>query len=371
MPRFEDKSKSAAKSEDPHKVQAESGADHHDHKDDHGDHDHGHEDHGHHEDGHDHNHEGDSHDHAHDGHSEHADHSGPLTMVESKDHFLNDSHLFGHVQDAYHIELPKFMGKSFTDEHGHEHAGVQVPNLTLLPKGYGGMSKFMLLILVAAVLLTLVFGWLATKVKSGKKPRGRIWNLLEAFVCFIRDEVAVPAMGKKDAKRFLPFLLTLFFFILTLNLFGMIPFLGSATGSLAVTAGLALATFVVTVGSGIKKMGVAGFLKAQVPTMDLPPALAAVLVPAIWCIEMFGLLVKHAVLAIRLFANMLAGHLVLAIFIAFIGVVSVSAMSWGVAPLVVLASIALSMLELFVAFLQAYVFTFLASLFIGSAQHAH
>ena len=366
MPRFEDKSKSAAKSEDPHKVQAESGADHHDHShDDHVDHGHGDHDHNHTDGEHGH-HAGESHD-----HHDHAEHSGPLTMVESKDHFLNDSHLFGHVQDADYIELPKFMGYSFEDAHGHEHAGVQVPNLTMLPDGYGKMSKFMLLILVAAVLLTLVFGWLARKVKSGGKPRGRIWNLLEAFVCFIRDEVAVPAMGKKDAKRFLPFLLTLFFFILTLNLFGMIPFLGSATGSLAVTAGLALATFVVTVGSGIKKMGVAGFLKAQVPTMDLPPALAAVLVPAIWCIEMFGLLVKHAVLAIRLFANMLAGHLVLAIFIAFIGVVSVSALSWGVAPLVVVASIALSMLELFVAFLQAYVFTFLASLFIGSAQHAH
>ena len=365
MPRFEDKTKTTDKTDDHQKVHAEAAGD------DHGDHDHSHDDHsGHGHEGH--GHEG-GHDHAHgsDGHGEHADHSGPLTMVESKDHFLNDSHLFGHVQDAYHIELPKFMGYNFEDEHGHQHAGVQVPNLTLLPKGYGGMSKFMLLILVAAVLLTLVFSWLASKVKSGKKPRGRIWNLLESFVCFIRDEVAVPAMGKKDAKRFLPFLLTLFFFILTLNLFGMIPFLGSATGSLAVTAGLALATFVVTVGSGIKKMGVAGFLKAQVPTMDLPPALAAILVPAIWCIEMFGLLVKHAVLAIRLFANMLAGHLVLAIFIAFIGVVSVSALSWGVAPLVVLASVALSMLELFVAFLQAYVFTFLASLFIGSAQHAH
>ena len=369
MPRFEEKTKSTDKTQDHQPVEAEAGADdHHDH----GDHDHGHGDHNH--DGHDHahadgdHHAGDSHDHA---HSEHSDHSGPLTMVHSKDHFLNDSHLFGHVQDSHHIELPKFMGYKF-DKEGHEHVGIEVPNLTLLPyAGYGKMSKFMLLILAAAVLLILVFGWLARKVKGGGKPRGRIWNLLEAFVCFIRDEVAVPAMGAKDAKRFLPFLLTLFFFILTLNLFGMIPFLGSATGSLAVTSGLALATFVVTVGSGIKKMGVAGFLKAQVPTMDLPPALAAVLVPAIWAIEMFGLVVKHAVLAIRLFANMLAGHLVLAIFIAFIGVVSVSSLSWGVAPLVVLASIALSMLELFVAFLQAYVFTFLASLFIGSAQHAH
>lgn len=329
--------------------------------------------------GNEHDHSHGEHDHSHDDHSGHshdaphghdADH-GPPTLADAKDHFLDPNHLFGHVQDGYHIELPKFTGMTYKDEHGHEHAGVAVPNLTLLPKGYGGMSKFMLLILVAAILLILVFTWLASKVKSGKKPRGRIWNFLEVFVVFIRDEIAVPCMGKKDARRFLPFLLTLFFFVLTLNLFGMIPFLGSATGALAVTVALALATFAVTVGSGIQKMGVQGFLKAQVPSMDLPPALSAILVPAIWCIEMFGLFVKHAVLAIRLFANMLAGHLVLAIFIAFIGVTSVSALSYGVAPLAVLASIALSLLELFVAFLQAYVFTFLASLFIGSAQHAH
>ena len=366
VPRFEDKSK--VKDADKQAVPAEADTDAVLVNDQHG-HDHDHAgteiDH----DAHDHNHS-----HAEDGHEGHSHdhaHEGELTMVHSKDHFLNDSHLFGHVQDSHHIELPKFMGYKF-DKDGHEHVGIEVPNLTLLPyAGYGKMSKFMLLILAAAVLLILIFGWLAQKVKGGGKPRGRIWNLLEVFVCFIRDEIAIPAMGKKDAKRFLPFLLTLFFFILTLNLFGMIPFLGSATGSLAVTAGLALSVFVVTVGSGIKKMGVAGFLKAQVPTMDLPPWMAAFMVPAIWCIEIFGLLVKHAVLAIRLFANMLAGHLVLAIFIGFIGVVSVSSLSWGVAPLVVIASIALSMLELFVAFLQAYVFTFLASLFIGSAQHAH
>jgi F-type H+-transporting ATPase subunit a len=105
--------------------------------------------------------------------------------------------------------------------------------------------------------------------------------------------------------------------------------------------------------------------------MDLPAGLDKVLVPLMFVIEIFGYLVKHGVLAIRLFANMFAGHLVLAIFIAFIGVVSTSSLFYVVSPVAVIASIALSLLELFVAFLQAYVFTFLASLFIGSAQHAH
>ena len=96
-----------------------------------------------------------------------------------------------------------------------------------------------------------------------------------------------------------------------------------------------------------------------------------VLTGAIWCIEIFGLFVKHFVLAIRLFANMFAGHLVLAVFVAFIGVTWASALVFGVAPSVILASVALALLELFVAFLQAYVFVFLAALFIGTALHPH
>jgi F-type H+-transporting ATPase subunit a len=164
----------------------------------------------------------------------------------------------------------------------------------------------------------------------------------------------------------------MFFFILTLNLFGMIPMLGSATGAIQVTIAFALLTFLVVVGSGMKKMGVVGFLKAQVPHMDLPAILAVFLLPMIFVIEIFGLLVKHFVLAVRLFANMFAGHLVLAVFIGFVGVVWTSgALFYTIGPVSFLAALGLSLLELFVAFLQAYLFTFLSALFIGSAQHAH
>ncbi|QEG24399.1 F0F1 ATP synthase subunit A [Mariniblastus fucicola] len=296
---------------------------------------------------------------------------GEYTLQDGQDVFLDPAHLFHHVQDSYAYELPEFIGKH-TDEEGHITSEVAVPNLTLLPKGYGKMSKFMLNELVVALICAGLFIWLAGKLRSGDRPKGRIWNLLETFVVFIRDEVAKPTIGEHDYRRFLPFLLTLFFFILGCNLLGMIPFVGSATGSLAVTAALALATLVVTAGSGMQKMGVVGFLKAQVPHMDLPAGLDKLLVPLMFVIEIFGFLVKHGVLAIRLFANMFAGHLVLAIFLAFIGVVSGSTLLFSVvSPIAVLAAIALSLLELFVAFLQAYVFTFLASLFIGSAQHAH
>ena len=270
---------------------------------------------------------------------------------------------------ATYFEVPQFLG-------GKWYIPNFVENGLLLTGGgtpiiRGQITKFMVLELLGAVLLLIGFSWLTRRAVTGERPTGRLWNLLESFVVFIRDEVAKPAIGSHDAHRFLPFLLTLFFFILVLNLFGMIPFLGSATGAISVTAAFALITFLVVIGSGMKKMGVVGFLKAQVPHMDLPFALAIFLIPGIWLIEIFGLFIKHFVLAVRLFANMFAGHLVLAAFIGLIGAVSATYLVWGVAPVVVVASIALSILELFVAFLQAYVFTFLAALFIGSAQHAH
>jgi F-type H+-transporting ATPase subunit a len=302
---------------------------------------------------------------------EHAASTGS-SLAERMKYYFDTNHLFEHVQDAPFFEVPRFLGGA--DGHWELPRYSEKPVLTLwekYPLFTGQITKFMVLEIVGAVLLVLIFCWLAKKIATGTRPAGRLWNFLEGFVVFIRDEIVRPAIGKHDADRFLPFLLTLFFFILVLNLFGMIPFLGSATGALAVTAVFAVITFLVVVGSGMKKMGVVGFLKAQVPHMDLPPWMAVVLLPGIWLIEMFGLLVKHFVLCVRLFANMFAGHLVLAVFTGFIGVVWGSYLVWGVAPAVFLASIALSLLELFVAFLQAYVFTFLAALFIGSAQHAH
>jgi F-type H+-transporting ATPase subunit a len=147
--------------------------------------------------------------------------------------------------------------------------------------------------------------------------------------------------------------------------------MGSPTASLSVTASLALVTFLVVIGSGMRKMGPVGFWKAQVPHMDVPGPLKIVLVPMIFAIEVFGLLVKHGVLAVRLLANMMGGHVVLSVILAFIAASAQSLWWWGVMPASVLGATALSMLELFVAFLQAYIFTFLSALFIGMAVHPH
>lgn len=291
---------------------------------------------------------------------------------------LDPSHLFGHVQDAVHFEVyhpvdsfdEKQEGKIYlpqpwitdTKLASVQFEGVK-PNFVL--------TKFMVLEVLVALVVTLVFTRLAWRMRSGGPPKGRMWNLLESMLVFIRDEVARPAIGHHDGDRFLPFLWTMFFFILGCNLIGLLPWSGSPTGALATTAALALCTFLTVLGSGIVKMGPFGFLKNLVPHMDLPIFLAIFLWPMIFVLELGGLLIKHGVLAIRLLANMMAGHLVLAVLVGFVVMTAGQVAFWGVMPASVLGATALSLLELFVAFLQAYIFTFLSALFIGMAVHPH
>ena len=131
----------------------------------------------------------------------------------------------------------------------------------------------MVIELVAAILMCVFFIGLAKAIRGGALPRGRFRNMLEAMLLYFRDNVARPCIGGHDADRFVPFLWTIFFFVLALNLFGMIPWMGSPTGSLAVTSALALITFLIVIGAGMQKLGPVGFWKAQVPHMDLSPGL--------------------------------------------------------------------------------------------------
>ncbi len=235
------------------------------------------------------------------------------------------------------------------------------------------VSKFMIIEVVVALLLWAAFSWLGRQVGDGGRPRGRLWNLLESFVVFIRDDVARPAIGKHDADRFVPLLLTLFFFVLGCNLFGMLPWAGAPTGAFGATLGLALVTFGTVIVFGMLKFGPLGFFLNLVPSMDLPLALAIILKPMILAIELLGLFIKHGVLAVRLLANMVAGHVVLlGIMTLAFSVQGAASDSWFIAaPISVVGSTLFSCLELFVAFLQAYIFTFLSALFIGAAIHHH
>jgi F-type H+-transporting ATPase subunit a len=294
----------------------------------------------------------------HDQHAEHADHHGahPVNPLDPKQ-------LFKHVEDSKEFHLPQFM----TSKESHGHVAIPQP---LKPFGFE-ITKFMVIELVAAILIAVFFVGLAKALKGGAIPRGRFRNLLEAFLLYFRDHVARPCIGGHDADKFVPFLWTLFFFVLACNLFGMIPWMGSPTGSLAVTATLALITFVTVMGAAMAKLGVGKAITSLVPHMDLPVHIKIPMLILMFPIEIAGLLIKHGVLAIRLLANMMAGHVVLAVILAFIAASAQSLWWWGVMPASVLGATALSMLELFVAFLQAYIFTFLSALFIGMAVHPH
>jgi len=162
-------------------------------------------------------HEADGHAHEGDGHSHDAAHGKP-TPEQADAFFMDMGHLFHHVQDSYEFEVPQFMVDT-TDEE-LEAATIAIPDV--LP-GPARFSKFMLNELIVALILCGLFIWLGKKMVTGDRPKGRLWNLLETFIVFIRDDIAIPTIGEKDYRRFLPYLLTLFFFVLGLNLLGMVP----------------------------------------------------------------------------------------------------------------------------------------------------
>jgi F-type H+-transporting ATPase subunit a len=234
------------------------------------------------------------------------------------------------------------------------------------------LTKYMILEVIACVLIALIYIPLAQRLRDGRPPKGWFANTFEVLLTFVRNEIAKPNIGP-DADRFVPFLWTLFLFILFNNLLGMLPFAASPTASIFATGALALIVFFAIHGCAIAKMGFGPYMASMWPHIDVPFPLGYVIKPFIFFIEWFGVLVRNIVLAIRLFANMFAGHMVLATILIFIysaGVAGVSPALWGTVTVSsVLGILALSLLEIFVAFLQAYIFTFLASLFMGMAMH--
>lgn len=279
--------------------------------------------------------------------------------------------------EAYFEETPAWPAEKIHQYNDSLHGKILIPqpfaklqNNYQVESGFA-ISKFMILLLVVALGMIWAFKTLAKKVENGRPAKGKLWNMFEAFLLFIRDEIARPAIGLHDADRFVPLLWTIFLFVLGCNLLGMIPWVGAPTGSFSVTIGLALVTFATVVIAGSLRFGIVGFWKNQVPSMDLPLPLAIVIKPMLFAIEVVGLLIKHLVLGIRLVANMVAGHLVL-LAIMGLAVAAAGSVNWPItAGIAVVGSAIFSCLELFVAFLQAYVFTFLSALFIGAAVHHH
>lgn len=256
--------------------------------------------------------------------------------------------LIHHITNSNQIELP-YIGiidlPVFPDIH------VLGMTVNLSP------TKHVVMMWLAALALMFVFLIL---IRPKVIPRG-LYNLFEVVIVFIREGVVRPNFGAAT-DRFVGYFLTLFFFILFMNLVGLIPYATPSTGNIAVTAILAIFTFVVTQIVAIRSHGITGFIRHL--TGGTPWFLWPIMVP----IEIIGLFTKPFALSIRLFANMTAGHVVI---LSLLGLIIVLNTYW-VAPVSVIFALSMFVLELFVAFLQAYVFTLLSALFIGmSLPHSH
>ena len=219
-----------------------------------------------------------------------------------------------------------------------------------------GISKAVLMLLLSSAILLVLTGVFLRRPRGGREVPAGVTNALEMLVLFVRDEIAIGNMGEKWGRRFTPFLLTLFFFILTCNLLGLVPGGFTATSNLNVTGALAMVSFLTFVITGVLALGPVGYFKHMVPEgTPLPIA------PVVILLEIISMLVRPVALMIRLGANMTAGHIVILIILGFIFLFQSVALSAVSVPL----AAAIMLLELIVAFIQAYVFTLLTALYVG------
>lgn len=246
------------------------------------------------------------------------------------------------VEDSNYIDL------TFTK--------IDLPVIELL--GYDlSITKQVVMMWVASLLLMIIF---IPAARNRSKIPSRFRLFVESLLIFIRDEIAVTQMGKKGII-FTPYLATLFLFILFCNLLGLVPFGASPTSAISMTASLAIIAFLMIHISGVRFQGPIPYFKSIVP--EVPK----LLYPLMLLIEVFGHLARPLTLTIRLFANMLAGKIVVLAIFSFVFLFQ----SYVIGGVVVVSSVFLYCLKIFVAFVQAYVFTFLTAVFIGGALEAH
>ena len=273
----------------------------------------------------------------------------------------NQIDIVHHIGNAHEVELP-FVGVLALPRWEPIHIGGLVVDLS--------PTKHLVFMVLAAVLVAVVFILAARGIAAAQakgRPAKGFAGVMEATALYIRQEVILPNVGH-HGEGFVPYLLTLFFFILTMNLLGLLPWGATATGNIAVTAALALVAFVVIEVAGMRALGPKGYLST---IFYLPPGLPTAMKPIMLIImtpvEIIGKLSKPFALAVRLFANMTSGHVLV---LAMIGITFIfKSYTVGVAA----ASLAtgVMLLELFVAFLQAFVFTLLTAVFIGLMRAEH
>jgi F-type H+-transporting ATPase subunit a len=274
--------------------------------------------------------------------------------------------IMGHLANAHYVEVPCFSRRLACE--------VELPHWR--PIEIGGLhidlspTKHAVYLVLAAIIVGLTFTLSARAIakahREGRPPRG-FAGAMEATTLYIRQEVILPNVGH-HGEGYVPYLLTVFFFILVCNLLGLVPWGATATGNIAVTGALALLAFLVIEISGMRTLGFKGYMGT---IFFLPPGLPTVMKPLILLImtpiELIGKLAKPFALAVRLFANMTAGH---ALVLALIGL-TFTFHSYVVGGASSVMATFIMLLEIFVAFLQAYVFTLLTAVFIGLMREAH
>lgn len=337
--------------------------------------------------------------------------------------FLTSAHTYDNVGNVPWYQLKAMHLENPTLDQLNEAAEGKV----FIPQPFAGanpdsgflITKFMVLQTVVVLLCFLIFRGLANRIRSGQPAKGAFWNFWEALALFIRDEVVRPTIGdhaeghhedhhgnvkieghgrhavashvhghenvmddhsngkapilSHPADKYLPFIWSCFFYVLLCNLLGAIPSLGSATGSISVTAVLALCSLVATFIAGSRVMGIRGFFGNLIPDTGVGGAGGVLLSCVMFVIELMGFLIKHSILALRLFGNIMGGHTALGVILGFIAQAAHSSFPlWGVVTVgSVLGQLGVGILELLVAVLQAYVFSFLATIFLAGAIHKH
>ena len=317
---------------------------------------------------------------------------------------LTSRHAFNEIGDVpWHIKYVLHLPQDATLDQVNDAMVGKV----LIPQPFPGsysepglfITKFMVLQVVVLLICLFIFRGLAVRIRSGQPARGRFWNLWEMLALAIRDQVVRPTIGDHDhhadhhddgghghhaghhravksghpADRYLPFIWSCFFYILFCNLLGAVPSLGSATGDINVTGALAVCAFGATTIYGMKSLGFGGFFGNLIPNTGMSGIGAVGIGGLMFVIESLGYVIKHLILAMRLFGNIMGGHTALGVILAFIAATAKSHVAlWSVVTVgSLLGQVGIGLLELLVAVLQAYVFSFLATIFIAGSVHKH
>ncbi len=256
-------------------------------------------------------------------------------------------------------------GDARAAEPGHEDPATVILHHAADQPFLGFRSKHLVFFFLAALLVILGAQLAVRSYGEGGVPRG-LGAAVESVVLFVRDQIAEPNIGHGDGRKFTPLLCSFFFFILIAALLGLMPFAATSTGNLAVTMGLALISFAAQQYGGISNYGVVGHFRNLVP-----PGIPAWLLPVMLPVEIISMFTKPFALMIRLFANMLAGHMVITTLLLLIALMGKIHWLGGVAmaPVAILLALFIMLLEILVAFIQAYIFTLLSAIFIGIYAH--